>query len=355
MPYFKCKFCGWECSDPVKFQETVNDHLSKVHETNYWSYYEYIKNYNTDPLMCWKCGNERQQMTTWSNNYPLPCWDCVGTSKADIQAAQKVVLDYYREIHEKASKDKFFQYFLTVSDEERGRFLVQTYDELEKIFTDVLKRDKVKLGKESFFNFQANPWSLKEISERNKNNLHFSLIPGAPEKEYIKKKQESWDLTLSDGRVVELRPTEAVEYDVRHHSRYSMLNLNAKRQTRKLRIGDAPPWNRCIKFCNTEFTNIKSIIGINWKGTEKIVKNISLRSLPEKDIFLIKQFIVKNKELWGCVLEIIMEMMKYVNTIEDHVFAHKTVYLGPNKGTSMILHWFPLEYASKGKLNISIL
>ena len=68
--------------------------------------------------MCWKCGNERQQMTTWSNNYPLPCWDCVGTSKADIQAAQKVVLDYYREIHEKASKDKFFQYFLTVSDEE---------------------------------------------------------------------------------------------------------------------------------------------------------------------------------------------------------------------------------------------
>jgi cell division protein FtsQ len=30
-----------------------------------------------------------------------------------------------------------------VSDEERGRFLVQTYDELEKIITDVLKRNKL--------------------------------------------------------------------------------------------------------------------------------------------------------------------------------------------------------------------
>lgn len=355
MPNFKCKYCGWECSDPTKFQETVSDHLLFTHEIEYWNYYEHTKFPDPEPQMCWKCGNERQQLATWSNDYPLPCWDCVGTSKTDAQDASKVVLDYYRDIHAKAGKDKFFQYFLGASEHERSTFLVNNYTEFEKILNDVAKRDKIKYTKENFFNFGANPWSLKEVSERNKDNLHFSLIKNAPDKEYVRKKQDVWELTLSDGRIVELRPTEAVDYDVRHHSRYSMLNLNARRQTRKLRIGDAPPWNRCIKFCNTEFNNIKSIIGINWKGTEKIIKNISLRTLPPEDVFLIKQFVMKNKELWGCVIEIMMEMMKYVESIEDHVFAHKTVYLGPHRNTAMILHWYPLTYAVKGKLNISIL
>ena len=90
----------------------------------------------------------------------------------------------------------------------------------------------------------------------------------------MKKKTNVWELTLADNRIVEIRTPELVEYDVRHHSRYSMLNLSARRQTRKLRIGDAPPWNRCIKFFNTDFTDVKAIIGINWKGEEKIVKNL---------------------------------------------------------------------------------
>jgi hypothetical protein len=352
---FKCIFCGWECTETKKVHESICDHLMQCHEMDFRSYYELIKQYKDDPQICWKCGNSRQQMTTWSNEYLLPCWDCVGDVKTDAQDAAKVVLDYYRDIHAKATKDRYFQYYLSISDEERNKFLSHDYNEIEKLLSDITKRDKVKLGKDSFFKFETNPWSLNEFSERNKDNIKCKPLSGFPDKDYMKKKVKVWELTLSDGRVVEIRPPEAVEYDVRHHSRYSMLNLSARRQTRKLRIGDAPPWNRCIKFHNTDFTNVKAIIGVNWKGEEKITKNISIRELPEKDVFMIKQFIIKNKELWKSVLEILMELLKYVENIEDHVFAHKTIYLGPYRTSSLVFHWFPLDYYQKGKLNVTIM
>ena len=355
MSNFKCVFCGWECTETKKVHEAICDHLMNCHEIDYNSYYELVKQKEDDPLICWKCGNERQQMTTWSNDYPLPCWNCVGDVKTDAQDASKVVMDYYRDIHTKASKDRYFQYYLGISEKERSKFLSHNYNDIEKLLTEITKRDKIKLAKDSFFKFEINPWALKEISERNKSNIYCKPLQGCPDKDDMKKKINSWDLTLSDGRVVEIRPPEAVEYDVRHHSRYSMLNLSAKRQTRKLRIGDAPPWNSCIKFHNTDFTDVKAIIGVYWKDEEKKVKNISIRELPEKDIFMIKQFIMKNKELWKGVLEVFMELLKYVEYVEDHVFAHKTVYLGPYRNTSLILHWYPLGYSYKGKLNITIM
>ena len=355
MSNFKCIFCGWECTETKKVHETICDHLEKCHEMTYRGYYELLKQYKDDSLICWKCGNSRQQMTIWSNEYPLPCWNCVGDVKSDAQDASKVVMDYYRDIHAKASKDRYFQYYLGISDKERSNFLSHNYSDIEKLLTEITKRDKVKLAKDSFFKFEANPWSLKEISERNKSNIHCKPLSGFPDKDYMKKRTNVWELTLSDGRVVEIRTPELVEYDVRHHSRYSMLNLSARRQTRKLRIGDAPPWNRCIRFFNTDFTDVKAIIGVNWKGEEKIVRNIPIRELPEKDIFKIKQFIMKNKELWKSVLEILMELLKYVENIEDHVFSHKTVYLGPYRASTLVFHWYPLGYSSKGKLNVTIM
>lgn len=353
--FFKCLYCGWECKETKKVQEAIKDHLLNCHEVDYKSYYEYVKLNEHDPLICWKCGTDRQQMTTWCNDYPLPCWKCVGDSKQDIQDATKVVIDYYKDIHSRLGKDRYLQYYLGLSAKERSKFLLHNYSDIEKLLSEITKRDKVKIGKDSFFTFEANPWSIKEISERNKSNIFCKPLQGFPDKDYLKKKNTFWELTLSDGRVVEIYPPEEVEYDVRHHSRYSMLNLGAKRQTRKLRLGDTPPWKRCIRFHNTDFTDVKSIIGVYWKGPDKKIKNIPIRELPEKDIFMIKQFVMKNKELWKSVSDVLMELLKYVESVEDHVFAHKTIYLGPNKATSLILNWYPINYSSRGKLNITII
>ena len=65
MSKFKCIFCGWECTETKKVHEAICDHLMECHEIEYNSYYELIKQRKEDPLICWKCGNERQ-LYSWN-------------------------------------------------------------------------------------------------------------------------------------------------------------------------------------------------------------------------------------------------------------------------------------------------
>ena len=145
----------------------------------------------------------------------------------------------------------------------------------------------------------------------------------------------------------EIRYPEFVSFDNKHHSRYSILNPNGDRKSKRLKIGD-----QCIKLSNTEFDNVKSIFKLYKNGEEYPIRNLTYQ-----DYVIIKLGIMRNKAFTKLIFDIVLEVSKFVGTLRDTVFLKNTVLLDPDKGaTGFNLLWSPIsEYKTNDFINISII
>ena len=145
----------------------------------------------------------------------------------------------------------------------------------------------------------------------------------------------------------EIRFPEMVPFDKKHHSRYSILNPNGDRKSKRLKISD-----QCVKLFNTEYDNVKSLFKLYKNGEE-----FPIRNLTYQDYVIIKLGIMRNKAFTKLIFDVVLEISRFVKTLRDTVFLKNTVLLDPDKGdTGFNLLWSPIsEYRTDDFINISII
>ena len=341
---FKCIICGKEINESRGQDLAIIDHLKEFHNMNITTYYELLK-LSGERDYCWKCNMERYRLVPYIDSYYLPCWGCVisGGRKSEISSANKQVLDYILDYQDSISKSKYFQYILS-EDEIIDYCLPHEMNTISSIIDSLRKRDHHKILKDSLFYISHNPWNISEISERNKDNISIKIV------DYIKLpvgKSDSRKLVLP-GYTLEL--PEICDYDVRHHSRYSIINPDSKRKIKKLKLTGS----KCLKLWDTRYQNIRKLIQVR-DCYGNIIEDLS--SLDKKDIWIIKSSILRNKEFLGEIFEIYNEICKYTECISDFVFIKNTVTLSKiGRMKYLNFTWVPDLYKNRlGNINISIL
>lgn len=337
---FKCVLCGKELISSSHLELDILEHLKEFHFITYQEYYEILKTSYSETL-CWKCGKPRQQICPYINSYYLPCWDCVSDKKNDIQEAGNSIMNNIKDYQKEIIKNKYYQYLLASSDILKSA-LPKSFPEISDLLEKLRQRDKLKIGKDTSFDISRILGAPMEISERNLINLNLMVSDNIS----ITKNKIGFEITLGSKQFDILLP-EVCEYDVRHHSRHSILNLGSKRNTKKLKMENGD----CIKFWNTKFQNTKSILQLK----DKLGNQIDPDIISQEDFFLLKLSILRNKSIMKRVFEVYNEICKYIETLKDSVFLKNTIFLGVNKNSSLSLTWKPELSNEPGQINLSIL
>ena len=337
---FKCVLCGKEFVSNSHLELDIEEHLREFHFMTYQEYYEMIKTSYSETL-CWKCGISRQQLCPYINSYYLPCRSCISDKKSDIQEATNTIVEYIKDYQKEIMKNKYYQYLLADNNILKA-MLPKSFLDISNLLEKLRTRDKLKIGKDSSFSVTRILGSPIELSERNLRNLNISVSDNIS----VIKNKIGYEITLGDCSF-DVLLQEICEYDVRHHSRHSILNLNSKRNTKKLKMESGD----CIKFWNTKFQNTKSILQIRNKSGDIIDPD----SLSDDYFFLLKISILRSKPIMKRVFEVYNEICKYIETLRDSVFIKNTIFLGVNKNNSLSLTWKPELSNEPGQINISIL
>lgn len=325
---FKCLLCGAKISS-----DEIVSHLSKNHHLSFREYYE-ISKLGEMFLPCWKCGQPRVPVSPLSNKYYLPCWGCLSTKKSDRKEAYQTTLFVLKDYQKDFLDNRIVQYLLADS-KIMDWSLTHNIHDVSSLLSDL------RIKKDGLFYVTTIPGSPKEISLRNKENIRI-IYKDTP---YIKLgKITNNTIIIKEGYRLHL--PDICDYDVRHHSRYSILNLKATRNVKKIKLG-----SDCIRFWNTDWLKVKSICKITNYSNEPV-------ELDEEDLLDLKILIFRNKPLMKRILDVYNEICRLIRDIDDRVFLKNTLYLGPMQqvSTTFSFSWLAKELSEKTEgINISIL
>lgn len=291
-----------------------------------------------DSSFCYRCGESLVPLTYLEPEfYYQPCWDCVDAKKRKSER-QSVVDGVLRNIKEfyysRILGDRYLQLFIIDPIYFRNT-LPHEYSMFKKVIGHLSPPSRNDIW---FLDWV--PGYPKVISLENLNGLQLVNLS-----EFYDIDNQAEKIVIGDYEVIF---PELVNYDSKHHSRYSLFNKAKSIKTKRLKIGD-----KCIKFYNTERDNIKSIFKLLKNGEE-----INIGSLRKQDFAIIKLALMRNKNCLRLIFEVILEIIKACGKFRDTVFLKNTILIDPKKDKELNLLWTIKSYeelVSDETINISII
>ena len=141
-----CKLCGY-VFDENNLEESIESHLQEKHYLNYQDYYEVTTTGNPH-IECWKCGSPRYILSPYLSGVYLPCSCCV--NPGNKQSVQEIRLDFFSKIKEyqgKILKSKYYQYILSLSQQEREKLLPKDIEIQEENLLGIKRMNGARLDK----------------------------------------------------------------------------------------------------------------------------------------------------------------------------------------------------------------
>lgn len=320
------------------YTEDAQQTEKQIRDNHFLDYLDYCEikllEEESEDSTCFRCGRSLTPLTFLDPNYYyLPCWDCSSKRKADRETGTESIVKAIKEFYSKILGDRYYQLFI-VDDIYFKTTLPHTYSTFKKILNSMSPPSRSDIW---FLDW--NPGYPKIISQENIDGLKIvNLTDKYPIFENDKEK-----ITVGDYQIVF---PEFVTYEFRHFSRYSVLNKNGDRKSKRIRLGD-----KCVKLYNTEDPNTKSIFRLLQNGQE-----VSLRSLSYQDFVVIKMAIMRNKSFLKLVFDIIEELSKSIGTLRDSIFLKNSVVMNPKIDTEITMVWTYLsDYINEDNINISII
>lgn len=289
----------------------------------------------SDEGYCYRCGKQLEPLTyTNPNFYYCPCWECASKRKSERAAITEGIIRNMKEFYGRLVGDRYYQLFL-VDDIYFKTTLPHDYEVFKKVVNSLSPPARNEIW---FLDWL--PGYPKIISMDNLQGIKIVNITSLYG-EIISKKDS---IQVGDYTI---KFPEFMPFDNRHHSRYSILNTNGDRKSKRMKLGD-----QSIKFFNTEDDSVKSIFKV-YQGEEEV----ALRNLTHQDFVIIKLALMRNKAFTRLIFDIILEASKSLGTFRDSVFLKNTVLLSPDKAPKLNLLWTPFsEYKTDdGSINISII
>lgn len=314
-----CKCCGHEV-------DNLREHLKDSHGLNTWDYWEIGALRGDLWKSCPDCGTPRYLASPVISGFYLPCPKCA--SKEDMIKHMTTKIE---ELQKLSRTDKYFEAVLSSP----GLLGCSLEHDIHSILNTL--RDQGKLRSDIYLGFIWKPGYPKEISERNKGSIQRISLEVPVSKNLL--------VTIQD-RSYQILPPETCGYDVRHHSRYSILSDGSSKSTRytkRIRIES----EICYKFWNNRgFPETKSIFRIVTPGTLDQVSRI-----PAPDLCILKQVILRNKTTSGILWRIYNEVLKYSRSLNDKVLLKNTLPIYPWGKVDFRFSWEPIKIISDPELN----
>lgn len=329
----KCSGCGKEFTDVFSFEK----HLLEEHFITYKDYCELeLMRKKEDNFYCIKCNKCRNPLTfLMRNNYFLPCWECVSKRKAEkIEAINGIQRDI-KEYYDMVLGDRYFQLYI-IDNIYFNSTLPHDYSEFKQVLSKLILPSRNDIW---FID-----WKLgypKTINLQNLNGLKIINLSDYYKVESSKTTQKinNFEILLPD----------IIPYDVKHFSRYNLINKSSDRRTKRLKLSGS---GKCIKFFNNQKSEFKSIFKIINSNTKE---EINLDELTYQDYVIIKLALLRNKNYVRLIYDIIFELIKNINTFKDKVFLKNTIITNPDKELKLNFTWLPEKNYSNDYINISIL
>lgn len=294
-----------------------------------------LMNEPSDEGYCYRCNSALEPLTYLDPNfYYCPCWNCAPKRKSEREALSEGVIRNIKDFYSKLPGDRYYQLFL-VDD----IYFKTTFPHDYGVFKKVISLLDPP-GRNEIWFIDWVPGYPKIISIENLSGMKIVNLSKIYNDEVILEK----DKTVI-GEYEILYP-EIVPFDNKHHSRYSILNPNGDRKSKRLKLGD-----QCVKLSNTEDDLVKSIFKLYKNG-----EPYPLRNLTHQDYTVIKLGIMRNKAFTKLIFDIVLEMARNIGVLRDSVFLKNTVTIDPDKDCGLNLLWTPLsEYKTDNFINLSII
>lgn len=318
-----CPFCNQEI-DNDKFEE----HLLNYHFLSYHIYYEIISQSFKESI-CWKCEKLRIPLTPYSNEYYLPCSNCFE------KEYNKSSLELLETFLKKFEGNKYLQYFLSQDDIPSKVFPHTINDYLSVV--EELRSGYGRIINSVYFEIiRNNNYTPFEISMRNIDNLHLETYNNILGEDYI----------ILSGEKYKVLPPEPCEYNSRHHTKYSILNTQSTKVTKKIKLSD----KSCYKLWGKSIFLLKDF-------NDNI---IDPNSLEESDLIILKNYILRKRNNFNLIKNIYLEICKFSNNLNDEVFIKNTIPLGKKASVDVFqFSWLPQEpnkfWGTSSIINLSIL
>lgn len=322
----------------MKIIDNLDNEVKQTHFLDYQDFCEIkLQNKVDEDGYCYKCNKPLEPLTYLDPDfYYQPCWICHAKRRTGIDR-DSLTENLRKAIHEfygKIVSDRYYQLFL-VDDIYPHTTFPHTYNVFKKAVNSLSPPSRNDIW---FLDWV--PGYPKIISIDNLSGIKIINIT----KLYDKFSLEKDVICVGD---YEIKMPELTKFDSRHHSRYSILNKNGDRKSKKLKLGD-----KCIRFYNTDDDSVKSIFQLTKNGEE-----IPIRSISYQDLVIIKLAIMRDKAFLRLIFDIIEELTRSIGILRDSVFLKNTVILNPKKediiGTIM---WTSIcEYKIDNSINISII
>ena len=291
----------------------------------------------SEDSFCYRCGESLKPLTYLEPNfYYQPCWKCVDSKRKSER--QNIVDGILRNIKEfyysRILGDRYLQLFII-----DPIYFKNTLPHEYSMFKKVINHLNPPSRNDIWF-LDWIPGFPKIISLENLDGLQLVNLS-----ELYKIENKTDKIIIGDYEIVF---PELVNYDSKHHSRYSLFNKARAIKTKRLKIGE-----KCIKFYNTEKNNVKSIFRLLKNGEE-----INIGSLRKQDFAIIKLAIMRNKTCLRLIFEVVLEILKACREFKDTVFLRNSVYIDPKKDKCFNLLWTIKSYeelVEDDTINISII
>lgn len=321
----------------MKFIKTsAEDFENELLDTKFMNYEDYseinlLRKLNDD-CFCLRCNELREPLTYLDiNYYYLPCWDCVGSRKSDRIEGTNNIIRNIKDFYSRILGDRYYQLFI-VDDIYRKATLSHEYE----VFKNVVN----SLNPPSRNDIWFLDWEKgfpKIISKENIDGIKIVNLS----KLYSVITTDKSSIKINN---YEILYPEFSNYDNKHHSRYSILNISSDRKTKKLRLSE----DKCIIFFNNQSNNSKSIFKIKKDG-----KDINFNEIPYSDFVILKLILMRNKSFLKLIFDIVNEIIKSIGIFRDSVFLKNTIVMDPIKDKKFNLTWIPKEF-KEDYINISI-
>lgn len=321
-----CSICG-----QLIDLEDLEEHIRHYHLMDYDVYYEIS---TQSPLIsnCWKCGALKIPITPYSNKYFLPCRKCLDKRKQ--KDFEKSSLDILESYIESIKDSKYIQYFLS---DPNLKYLVfpHTIEEFCSICEE-LKPKKTRINNNAYFEISRKfCYGPPEISMRNLDSIQLDIYQNIFGKQII-----------LNGNIYKIILPEECEYDSKHHSKYSILNLSSKKETRKLKFSDGQ--NTCIKFSGLSI----------FKLLDDQNNQVDPNTLSDSDKIILKEYILRDKTMFNILSKVYLEICKFTNIIHDSVFINNTIPISFDKNIEVFnFNWFDFssDWSTNMTLNLKVI
>ena len=318
----RCELCGWESEDG-----SLEDHLGESHFINYRRYYERCIAGGVEET-CYRCGYPRYLISPHLSEY-LPCEACgQGCSKRVFEDRKRDVFGIVKEYQDSLSKNRYHQYFLAYSslDWILGGILQTGLDLLGKRKKEL----KLRLDKTVFPSIEFDSGYPMEISERNLDHIILGIREDI---RVVNKSAGRFNIKIGKKEYIICLP-EVIDFDIRYHSRHSILNPLSSRSSKRLKLKSQS--GDYIKIYGKSDRTILKLL--NKDGEE-----IRLNSLPEDIQGDIKLVILGWSPIRERVLEVYNEISLYCNFIYDRAFMLSSYPISNTKEFKFYFTWTSSE------------